>query len=351
MTRKGIEEAILSELASDPIRPKSKQKSNGKPGRASILSADELLKLEAPERVMLIDTILPTPGAVLLVGAHKSGKTVLAAQMAIAIATGHPLMDNYAIIGGQRPVLIVEQDDPAGDISFRDYIKVSLVSLAGMPLYLCTRIEQRLGFDFNSWLESEITGRRVACVVLDSYTALRPHRAPGGDIVKTESEELMAIDALAKRTKCTIIVITHVSKGSNAMDWSDQTAGSYSLGAAVEAQIHISRFKFLPGDAHERLMQGRGRHIQDFEAVLRFHVASLDYQHVLDGPAASTFVELQELHRTFADREFMQKDVCAETGLARSTAFRLLARLYAAGAVEKPSYGLYRIVQSVARQL
>lgn len=352
---KAGEESILN---SKPIEPMKKRKAkatvngNGRliePPR--VYTADELLALEAPPQAMLIDTVLPTPGAVLMVGAHKSGKTVLAAQMAISIATGRAVMDNYSVVNGRRPVLVVEQDDSAGDVSWRDYLKLSPATAAGIPLFLFTRIAYRFGLDFNTWLENEITSHSAACVILDSYTALRPHRKPGGDIVKTESEELAALDELAKRNHCTIIVITHVSKGSNSMDWSDQTAGSYAQGAAVESQIHIARFKNLAGEAGERLMQGRGRHIRDFEAVIRFRIGTLDYAHVLDGPAASSYVELKELHRVFADREFTPKDVYQETGMARTTAFRLFDKLWSAGALDRPNYGNYRISAAIRKCL
>ena len=75
------------------------QDQSGKPaaGRPVALTVADILGLVAPTRKMLIEKLLPTPGAVLLVGAHKSGKTVLAIQMAVAVASGHALFDYYRV--------------------------------------------------------------------------------------------------------------------------------------------------------------------------------------------------------------------------------------------------------------
>jgi AAA domain-containing protein len=350
MKLEDIESAIHAEHASDQICAPAHVKGKAARERPVALTVEDLLKLQVPERKMLIETLIPTPGAVLLVGAHKSGKTVLSAQIAIAEASGHPLMDNYRVID-QGAVIVVEQDDPAGDVSMRDYLRASPIPVAGLPFHLFTRIKYRFGPDFYSWLESEIEGREARLVILDSYTALRPHRRSGGDIVKVESDELTLIDALGKRHKCTIMVLHHVSKGSFGMDWSDQTAGSFSIGAAVEGQIHISRFKDLPASAPERLLQGRGRHLEDFQSVIRFRKPTLDYEIVLEGSGAPLFMEILEIKTNFQDRVFSQKDLYQELGMSRSSAFRLTVRLSSAGVLRRQGYGEYQLSAEVLCQL
>jgi RecA-family ATPase len=62
-------------------------------------------------------------------GAPKSNKTLLAVQMAIAVASGNPLFDYYRVLT-PGPVLLVEQDDPAGAASFKDILQRSPVPVA-----------------------------------------------------------------------------------------------------------------------------------------------------------------------------------------------------------------------------
>jgi hypothetical protein len=315
--------------------------------RPVALGISDLLKLEAPKRTMLIEALLPTPGAVLLVGAHKSGKTVLAVQMAIAICSSHALFDNYRVLqeGG---AIIVEEDDPSGDLSVKDYLEASPVPVTSdkgvdLPFHLFTRTKYHFSPEFRSWLGSEIESRHARVVILDSYTALRPHRHAGGDIVKVESDEMTLLDALAKRNQCTIVVLHHDSKGSFGMDWSDRTAGTFAMGAAVEGQIHISRCKDLPSSAPERLVRTRGRHFEGTEAVIRFRKETLDYAIVIEGAAASLFPEILQIKNQFGNRVFSAKELYQELGLSRTTGYRLGLRLAEGGVLSRRGYGEYQL--------
>jgi hypothetical protein len=314
------------------------------------LSVDEILKLKAPERKMLVESLVSTPGALMLYGAQKAGKTILATQIAIAIASGQPLMGNYRVCQ-KGPVIFVEKDDPAGALSIRDYLKASPIPVTNIPLHVFADIPFSFGPQFCSWLESEIIAKQARCVVLDSYTALRPHRKPGCDIVKIESEEIGLLDALAKKCNCTIIILNHVSRGSIGMDWSDQGVGTFSQSAAVEGQIHLSRFKELPGNARERLLQGRPRHADDFAAVIRFRVQYLDYEVVIEGPAAPHFPEILAIRTAFQQNgkptEFAPKQLYHDLGMSRSTAMRIIATLHSANALIRVDYGQYRLAAGV----
>ena len=105
------------------------------------------------------------------------------------------------------------------------------------------------GPDLLAWLEEQIISRSLRLAVLDSYTALRGSRGSGIDIVKVEQHDLNMLDQLAKRTGCAIVMVHHASKGSTALDWSDQAAGTFAMSAATESQIHVSRFRDLDGNA------------------------------------------------------------------------------------------------------
>jgi len=306
------------------------------------LTVDDLLALPTPARHMLIETVLPTPGGMLLVGSHKTGKTVAAVQMAISVASGQAFMGLYKV-PKSGAVIIVEQDDPAGDLAVRDYLKVSPIPVAGLPIVTFTRLQLRFGPEFCGWLDFEIRDRHAKLVILDSYTALRPHRRPGLDIVKTEQEEVGLLDALAKRTGSTILILTHDSKGSFGMDWSDRTAGTFAMGAAVEGQMHVSRFRDLAVNAPERLIQIRGRHIEDVEAVLRFRRETLDYEMVLEGGAASLYPELLQVKNEFGDTAFGPKELSHQTGASRATANRIICRLAGAGILTRVGFGEYRL--------
>src|SRR5579872_6083771 len=288
---------------------------------STVLTADQVLSLDTTPPRMLVSKLIPTPGAVLLVGSQKSGKTVCGVQVAVAVASDTALFfqDEFEILDSGA-VLIVEKDDPAGAASIKQYLAAARVDISGLPIYIDTAKDLELGPKFLAWLEGEIRSRNLKLIVLDSYTALRPSRKASADIVKVESMELKRLDTLAKDTGSTMLVIHHDSKGSFGMDWSDRTAGSYAVGAAVEGQIHISRFPDLPLTARERLIRFRGRHFEGFEAVLRFCDSSLDYELAMAGSASALFTDILELKNHFGVHNFSPKSLYSDLGISRATA-------------------------------
>jgi hypothetical protein len=309
------------------------------PTPPTILTVADLRALQVDASEMLFDGMpIPTRGASLVVGAAKSGKTLLAVQQAAAVASGAALFDTYRVL---KPgaALIVEQDDPGGEASIKGIIEASKVK--DVPLYTATRLEFGLGPKMIEWLEKQAVKLSLRLIVLDSYTALRGPRTAGIDICKAEQGDLMLLDALAKRIDCAIVIIHHASKGSAAMDWTEKAAGTYVMSAATEAQVHVSRFGELAGPAPERLIRVRGRHAADLELVLRFRKETLDYEHVLEGEAAPFYPLILQLQTEFGSETFGAKDLSHRTGVSRATAHRQIDRLYRSNVLVKHGYGVY----------
>jgi hypothetical protein len=220
----------------------------------------ELMTLDLPTPTQLIEHILPGEGMLMMIGLHKSGKTVLAIQMALAVASGKALFDYYRT-EKQGGVMVIEQDDPGGEVTIKN-IASRYPGAEELPLTIVPK-QKNLSFGqpFLSWLEEQIEVRKLRLVVLDSYSALRPSRKGGCDIVKVEYDELSLLDELGKRAKITLMVLHHVSGSKWNRDWAEQAGGTFAMGAAPEGQIHVSRFKELESNATERLVRVQGRHL------------------------------------------------------------------------------------------
>lgn len=318
---------------------------NGRPAARTpeVLNVAALLKLDCPKPELLIEGLIPLHGVSLIVGAAKSGKTLLAVQAAIAVAGGTPLFDFYRVLKPGAS-MIVEQDDPAGASTVKTILQSSPIAVDELPFYFVSRVPFTFGPELLAWMESQIGALELRLVVLDSYTALRGPRGAGIDIVKCEQADLQLLDALAKRTKCAIVIIHHSSKGSAALDWSEKAAGTFAMSAATEAQINISRFADLEGAAPERLVRLRGRHLSDVEMVLRFRKDTLDYEHVLEGGAAVFYPLLLQIENAFGSQPFGPKELCHATGVSRATAHRQIDRLHRSGALFKRGYGEYTLI-------
>jgi len=289
--------------------------------RPAVLSVAELMALEVAPPSMLIEGVLPASGASLMFGAPKSNTTLFAVQTAIAVASGHALLDYDRVIK-PGPALIVEQDDPAGAASLSDILRRSPVPVEGIPFYLAPRVPFTFGLELLEWLEAEIVQKALRLIVLDSYTALRGPRTAGVDIVKAEQNDLTMLDELAKRTGCAMEIVHHDSKGSAGLEWSSKAAGTFAMSAATGAQIHISRFPELDSNASERLVRIRGRHLEGTEMVLRFRKDTLDHEHVLEGGVAPFYPILLQLQTAFGGDHHRQRALLPRTGyvaLAGST--------------------------------
>ncbi len=307
-----------------------------------VLGVADLLAFDTPAPSMLVENWLPERGASLIVGAAKANKTLIAAQIGIAVASGNPFLENYRILR-PGPVLILEQDDPAGAASIKQVLKCSRVPVQGIPFHLVERVPFNFGLELLEWLERQILKLHLRLVVLDSYTALRSSRASGGDIVKSEQNDLTLLDDLAKRTGCAVSIIHHASKGSAALDWSDQAAGTFAMSAATQSQIHVSRFRELEGNAPERLVRIRGRHQEGLEMVVRFRKDTLDHEYVLEGGAAALYPLLRQIQSDLGSHPFGQKELSHATGVSLATAGRQIERLYRAGALHKRGFGSYSL--------
>jgi RecA-family ATPase len=310
-----------------------------------VFGVNELLALDVPEPEMLIEGLVSRRGASLLSGASKAGKTIFGTQLAISISSGSALFEYYRILH-PGPVLLVEQDDPDATASVKAILRRTPLPVAEGSFYLVEKVKFCFGLEFLAWLESEISRLSLRLVVLDSYTALRGPRVKGSDIVKAERDDLSQLNDLAKRMNSAIVILHHNSKGSAALEWSQQAAGTFAMGAATESQIFISRFQDLGAGSRERLVRVRGRHFEDKEMVLRFRKNTMDYEHVMEGEAAPLYPLILQIRSEFGTRQFAPKELIQATGVSRATAHRQIERLYQAGALIKRAYGVYSLEKS-----
>jgi hypothetical protein len=272
--------------------------------RMDILDLTQLQEKKLAPPKYIVEGLLTGPGTWQVMGPQKSGKTILAVQLALDYHAGRPFLDEYKM-RESRAALIIEQDDPGGLASIQSIVRAypgitypdQFLTVNG-PNYI-------LGEGSNELLERQIRDRDIGLVVLDSYTAMRGHRQRGGDVVKEEMNEFGMLNVLAKRANCLILIVHHPSNAGRQRDWDAQGAGTYAIGAAVDGTIRIGRFgEDLPGNAPERLLQVRPRHGETVEMVLRFCKETLSYKLVLASSAAANYPDILALQRHFRDRSF-----------------------------------------------
>jgi hypothetical protein len=310
-----------------------------------LTTAEELLNMNLPRPDYIIADIITTPGAYRIQGIDKSGKTILAAQTALNFYHGHAWLGEYGMLASGS-ILIIEKDDPNGLVSFQDILNKYPERKSPMSGFFLIAGEdaKRLTFGsaFIEYLERTIRANRIKLAVLDSYTALRGSRPPGIDIVKIESEDFGQLEEVAIRTGCVILIVHHESKTAGAKDFDQRGAGTYAIGQATAGLISVARFGDLPGNAPERHVQIRGRHIRGAELVVKFRESTLDYEFVMKGAASSQYVNIQRIKAHLGARPFAAKELYhGDEGMfQRATAYNILSRLVY-GNVLTRSHGQY----------
>ena len=326
-------------------RPAGKPRSTGRPEPPKEVAYSELIERKTEVGEMLFEGYpLPAHGCTLKFGPSRGGKTVLAIQELLAVASGKPLFDYYRVL---KPgaVMIVEMDDPAGADAIAPIVQ-RFASKSELPIHTFDKLPFGFGPQMIDWLRERIAQWSLRLIVLDSYTALRGPRPPGIDIVKQEQFELNQLDALGKDLKTAIEVIHHDSTGKAArgLEWTLGAAGTFAMGMATEGAIHVSRFADLDIKAPERLVRMRTRHSADLHLVLRFREETESYEHVLENSAAGLYPLLKKMRDEFGDAPFGIGDLTQATGVSRSTAHRWLDRLGFAGVIQKNGRGDYRLM-------
>jgi hypothetical protein len=309
----------------------AKQKINYDHIQPRLLS--ELREKQIPMPQQLVDGLVNTPSLYIIAGASKSGKTVLAVQIGMSIASGLELFGEYQT--AQRGVLVVEKDDPNGETALKELELKCRASRPGAPIHYVANSDFEFGEEFTGWLRKKIKELKLGVIILDSLTALRGARVNHADFVKAEMDELRQLADLAREAGVTIILIHHYSKSSSHLHHTMRAAGSFAVGAATGALLTIERYEdLLPGDTARRV-QLEGHGLADKMLALRFREDTLDFDFIMSGPACERYPDLRRLHLTFGNQAFSAKDVAGELGWSRPTVYRICDRLVMAGVLAK----------------
>lgn len=232
---KDVEMEAAAVAASKPPRKVGAASQSSKPERR-VKSAAELMAMQFPETAWAVRGLIPE-GLSVLAGKPKLGKSWLALQLAVAVASGTPALGNLAV--GQGSVLYMALEDT--DKRLQDRMRKVL---GGAPV--------PSGFDYDTewsrmnlggrgrlkkWLEAQEDPRLVvvdtfACVRSGSTNASNPY----DDDYRTTQEFKQLADAFG----VAIVLVHHVRK-MGADDPFDTVAGTVGLTGAADAILLLQR--------------------------------------------------------------------------------------------------------------
>lgn len=215
-------------------------------GRAAIPSmpVGQLEGLPEGER-WLIEGLWAKDGVGIIGGTPKTGKTWLALDFALSVASGTPALGAFPVREPGTAVLFPAEDDPR---AVRDRVAALAtrrgVELANLPLHIITTESLKLDEPSDrDGLEQLLINLRPRLLVLDPLVRLHSGDENHSGHV---SELLGYLRALQRRFLLSIIVTHHVTKKTGAAQPGQALRGSSDLHAWGDSNAYLRRQKDGP---------------------------------------------------------------------------------------------------------
>lgn len=221
-----------------------------KPARLSrFFPASDLDGKAVPPRQWVVRDLVPSGTVTLLGGDGGTGKSLVALQLAYAVATGRQWLGRAVARGG---ALFISAEDDVDELHRRiadvaSHEGESLASLHGLTLRslagedaLLATLEGRTGALEPSALFAELDARIAAdtpaLVVLDTLADL----FPGNENDRAQARQFIGLlRGLAIRHKCAVLLLAHPSL--SGMNSGTGTSGSTGWNNSVRARLYLER--------------------------------------------------------------------------------------------------------------
>ena len=205
------------------------------------------VEVRSTERRWLVDQLFASAAVGLLGGPPKAFKTWVAAELALAVATGTPAFGRFAV-PDPGPVLFFGAEDPPPDLRTRfDAIaRARHLDLADVPLFLLDTAQLRLDDAAHlDRLHKTVALHRPRLLVLDPFVRL----VAGLDenSARDVSAVLGALRTLQREHDVTILLVHHMRK-SPAAHPAQQLRGSGDFSAWLDSGLYLTR------DGDDRLL-------------------------------------------------------------------------------------------------
>jgi hypothetical protein len=229
-----------------------------------IFTAADLHTMELPEPRWAVQGILPD-GLSLLAGKPKLGKSWLALNLALAVATGGVALGSVPVERGE--VLYLALEDTKRRLKDRIAKLGARQELRAWPatLHLARswpRQDKGGLFALLEWLAGH---PRARLVVLDTWPKFRPFRARGRDSYEEDYQHASEVKTVADKYGLAILALAHCRK-LDAADPLDEVSGTLGLTGAADGVAVLKRER----GQHDATLFVTGRDVDERQIALRW---------------------------------------------------------------------------------
>jgi hypothetical protein len=274
-----------------------------------------------------VSGLLPT-GLAIVASAPKTGKTRLATQLAVAVATGE---DALGFATGRRPVLMLALEDGVRRIRelLAHHPDGSRLESGALDVSTLARALDDGGLnDLDRWLTRQ---SGPALVVIDVLERIRPKARGNVNAYRADYGDLSALQSLAVRRDAAILLVHHTNQTADAADPFTRISGSSGLIGVVDTLWLLDRRR----QDNLGLLTVVGRDIEDRELVLAFDRGWWTPSKV-DSVLLGYGREVRALWEWLSGHEgATTAELAAQYGHSENTSLKVLYRLEDAGLVDR----------------
>jgi hypothetical protein len=229
-------------------------------------TAADLMRMQLPEPRWAVEGIVPE-GLTILAGKPKLGKSWLALNLALAVASGGLALGQIAVEAGD--VLYLALEDTRRRLKNR---LTRMLSAANAPaparLYLQTAWP-RFGDGGEDTLEDWLADHPAArLVVVDIFAKIRARRAGRGDLYDEDYLHGCTAKVIADRSNVALLMLFHCRK-MGSEDPVDTVSGTLGMAGAADAVTVLTRER----GKHDAALFITGRDIEERNIALKWDAA------------------------------------------------------------------------------
>jgi hypothetical protein len=220
--------------------------------------------MELPEPQWAVKGILPD-GLSLLAGKPKLGKSWLALNLALAVATGGVALGSISVERGD--VLYLALEDTKRRLKDRVAKLAAKQALLEWPeaLHFARSYPRQDKGGLIALLEWLAGHPRARLVVLDTWPKFRPFRTRGRDNYEEDYQHASEVKAVADQCGLAMLALAHCRK-MDATDPLDEVSGTLGLTGAADGVAVLKRER----GQHDATLFVTGRDIDEREIALRW---------------------------------------------------------------------------------
>jgi hypothetical protein len=195
-----------------------------------------------PERRWLIEDLWADQAVGIIGGEPKCGKSFLALDLLVAVASGAPCLRRFAAVR-RGPVLLYAAEDALHLVRTRleGLCRAAGVTLTDLPIHVITAPSLRLDLaDDRHQLQTTIADLRPVLLVLDPFVRL--HRID--ENASSEVAPLLAyLRELQRRFALAVVLVHHARKGAGTLRGGQALRGSSELHAWGDSNLYVRRIE------------------------------------------------------------------------------------------------------------